>query len=193
MRMRPSRLVLFAVSGLPLQSYCTHSAVSNSDIIVADANIGAMERFVTRKIGVVDTREFLVAGPFPGPEPWKAPVRAEGLGLWSPPNDPVLELKTGVDGFLRERYESRPCPDQYIWECVEVWATGFFGGNLSCFGARVQYTNGRIGKAKLPLRAAGMCPIFRGTSQEESATRRREQEERLTRKRMNEQFRALPL
>jgi len=101
---------------------------------------------------------FLTFGPLPNATPWDSPVPAsrsfEAAGH-------RVSFKTGSDGFIRERYESRACPLREIWSCVELWATGRFGknGELACVGLRLE-KSATIDKRKLDLRTSDNCPFM---------------------------------
>ncbi len=101
---------------------------------------------------------FLTFGPLPSGTPWNNPV--SGSGPFEAHGHRV-QLKTGRDGLVHERYEARACPLREIWSCVELWATGRFGKDdqLACVGLRLEKGD-TIERRKLDMRAADNCPFM---------------------------------
>lgn len=99
---------------------------------------------------------FFTFGPVPTEQPWERPVAAGSLMVMN--RNTVL--RTGSDGLIHERYEARPCPLRPIFECVELWATGRFGGHgeVKCFGLQLQRQGDHVARQELPMRAGDQCP-----------------------------------
>jgi hypothetical protein len=110
------------------------------------------------KAGLVDASNpgFRLFGPVPTAQPWERPVATGSLMVM----DRTLVLRTGRDGLLQERYEARPCADKPLTECVELLATGRFGGKgeIMCFGLQLQKQGDEVVRQALPLRASEQCP-----------------------------------
>lgn len=110
------------------------------------------------KAGLSETvnPRFLTFGPVPTEQPWDRPVAAGSL----PVLNSTIKLRTGGDGLIHERYEARPCPLRPIFECVELLATGRFGGHgeVMCFGLQLQKDSGKVVRKEIPLRAGDLCP-----------------------------------
>jgi hypothetical protein len=99
---------------------------------------------------------FLTFGPVPTEQPWERPVATGALMVMNR----TTSLRTGHDGLIHERYEARPCPLKPIFECVELLATGRFGGHgeVMCFGLQLQKQGDQVVRQEIPMRAGSLCP-----------------------------------
>jgi len=110
------------------------------------------------KAGLADSANprFLTFGPVPTQQPWERPVATGSIMVM----DRTTVLRTGRDGLIHERYEARPCPSRPLSECVELLATGRFGGHgeIMCFGLQLGKKGDQVFREEIPLRAGELCP-----------------------------------
>jgi hypothetical protein len=182
MRMRLG-VVLLLLSGCPAGK----QAGRETDRLTIQQNLKATADFSASGLWISDFNQFQTGGPFPASEPWKEPVTVRGR--WAAAAGAGPELIPDRTGMLKERYESVPCPDRFIWDCAEVWATGVIEGGLSCIGIRLVYDGREVTRSPIARRAISDCPVSGHMSEQARRTRQAEEEARATRRRAREEVR----
>lgn len=123
------------------------------------------------KAGLSETvnPRFLTFEAVPTEQPWERPVATGALVVLNR----TTSLRTGRDGLIHERYDARPCPPKPISECVELMATGRFGGQgeVMCFGLQLQKQGDQVVRQEIPLRAGSQCPYQRAPGPAEQVVR----------------------
>lgn len=148
-----SKLALLMAIGLLLacRKSPTDGNTSRADV---QRNLEGFVEPVQAGLSEPGSPRFFTFGPVPTAQPWERPVATGSL----PVLGRTIGLRTGRDGLIHERYEAQPCPSRPVSECVELLATGQFGGHgeVMCFGLHLQRQGGEVVRQEIPLRTA--CP-----------------------------------